>query len=426
MIKYYVKKDVCGLENRAALHARGKVYVDKLLGTGMKAKQALAQYGSDQVIDATMGVIMDDQGKLVCLPTVETQLRNLPIEEIIGYSPVGGLPGYLEACIRHTFGEYRPDAYIRAVASAGGAGAISNVLWNYTNGGDTVLTHDWYWTPYKTICSETGRHLETFNLLDEKMKFNLSSFGNKVKELLKKQDHLVIILNSPSHNPTGYSIADNEWDEIISLILEEAKDSTKTITLAIDIAYIDFTEDPVAARSFMQKFGGLPANVVVTFAFSMSKGFTAYGQRTGAVIGVSSNKDVIEEFANVMLVTSRSRWSNVNRGCMNVLANIYQDEELLKQVDDERDVYRRLIAERADAFLKEAEQIGLTVLPYHGGFFITIPCDHPDQVSDVLIEDKIFVASLQKGIRVAVCSVPVKHMKRLATKLKEAIAESNA
>lgn len=106
---------------------------------------------------------------------------------------------------------------------------------------------------------------------------------------------------------------------------------------------------------------------------------------------------------------------------MNVLANIYQDEELLKKVNAEREQYPSLITDRADTFLKEAEQIGLPVLPYHGGFFITIPCENPDQVSDLLIEDKIYVASLQKGIRVAACSVPVKQMKRLATKLKEAI-----
>lgn len=238
------------------------------------------------------------------------------------------MPGFLEGAVKHTFGESRPDAYIRPIASAGGAGAISNVIWNYSNVGDTILTHDWYWTPYSTICKETGRYLDTFSLLDEEMKFNLNSFSKKVKTLLKKQDYLVIILNSPNHNPTGYSISDREWDEIIDLILEEAKDSTKTITLLIDIAYIDYTKDPVSARTFMQKFGGLPSNVVITFAFSMSKGFTVYGQRTGALIGVSSNKDVIEEFANVNLVTSRARWSNVNRGCMNLLANIYKDEVL--------------------------------------------------------------------------------------------------
>ncbi|MBV2241133.1 aminotransferase class I/II-fold pyridoxal phosphate-dependent enzyme [Bacillus inaquosorum] len=128
----------------------------------------------------------------------------------------------------HTFGESRPDAYIRAVASAGGAGAISNVIWNYSNFGDTILTHDWYWTPYETICKDTGRHLMTFSLLDADMTFNLTSFSHMVSHLLVKQDHVVIILNSPNHNPTGYSMSDHEWDEIIKhVILESAKKAKK-------------------------------------------------------------------------------------------------------------------------------------------------------------------------------------------------------
>lgn len=130
------------MKTRAAIHARGKVYADKLFGTGMAAKQAVAQYGRKNVIDASMGVITDNNGTLICLPTVEEQFRVMPIEEIISYSPVGELPGFLEAAVKHTFGESRPDAYIRPIASAGGAGAISNVIWNYSNVGDTILTHD--------------------------------------------------------------------------------------------------------------------------------------------------------------------------------------------------------------------------------------------------------------------------------------------
>ncbi|MGW9018579.1 pyridoxal phosphate-dependent aminotransferase [Priestia megaterium] len=413
------------METRVANHAKGKVYVDKLLGTGMAAKQATIQYGKENVIDASMGAITDDNGTLICLPTVEEQLRTMPIQEMIGYSPVGGLPRFLEAAIKHTFGEFTPDAYICAVASAGGAGAISNVIWNYSNVGDAILTHDWYWTPYTTICKETGRQLKTFNLLDTEMKFNLRSFSSMVKSLLLEQDSLVIILNSPNHNPTGYSISDSEWDEIKSMILEEAKDSSKTITLVIDIAYIDYTKNPLSARAFMKKFSKLPSNIVVTFAFSMSKGFTAYGQRTGALIGVSSSKSVIEEFENATLVTSRARWSNVNRGCMNILANIYNDNILLKKVNSEREKYNMLIVDRAEVFIKEANQIGLKILPYHAGFFITIPCDQPEDVSNRLITEKIFVAPLSKGIRVAACSVPVSQMYGLAAKIQKAIVMSD-
>ncbi|MBV2241132.1 hypothetical protein KQR57_22075 [Bacillus inaquosorum] len=82
------------MESRVATHAKGKVYVDKLFGTGMVAKQAIIQYGKENVIDASMGTIADDDGNIVCLPSVEELFRKIPIQDMISYSPVAGLPSF--------------------------------------------------------------------------------------------------------------------------------------------------------------------------------------------------------------------------------------------------------------------------------------------------------------------------------------------
>lgn len=270
-----------------------------------------------------------------------------------------------------------------------------------------------------------GRELATFPLFNEQNGFNTNAFSEKVKELLEKQDHLVTILNTPNHNPTGYSMTDEEWDDVLDILKEEAKNESKTITLVVDIAYLDFTADPKEARSFLKKFENLPANLLVLIAFSMSKSYTVYGQRTGALIGVSSDEDVINEFENVLLVTGRARWSNINRGCMNVFTALHKDKELLEQVTNEREAYRNLIKERADVFIQEAKEVGLDILPYHGGFFITVPCDNAEKVTDVLMENKIFIDPMSKGVRVAACSVSVRQMKGLAQKIKDAIEKAN-
>ena len=41
-----------------------------------------------------------------------------------------------------------------------------------------------------------------------------------------------------------------------------------------------------------------------------------YGQRVGAMIGISGNEEVITEFKNINTYTSRATWSNINRACM--------------------------------------------------------------------------------------------------------------
>lgn len=40
------------------------------------------------MVNGTAGVIQDETGTLVCLPTVEKTYRALPMTEIIAYAPV--------------------------------------------------------------------------------------------------------------------------------------------------------------------------------------------------------------------------------------------------------------------------------------------------------------------------------------------------
>lgn len=405
----------------AASHAQGKCAKDKIFGANSAAGRAVTKYGKDKVVNATIGAFMDEQEILACIPTVEKVYKNLPIKDIISYAPIAGLPDYLDSFINLIFADHKPDAYIDAVATAGGSGAIHHTIWNYSEIGDTVLTSDWYWGPYKILCEDGLRKLDTYTLFDEQQKFNILSFSTKVKELLSKQNNLIMIINTPAHNPTGFSLSDHDWDNVVALFTECAKDKTKRIIPLIDVAYIDYAGEKNTCRAFLKKLSGLPANVLPILACSMSKGFTMYGQRTGAMIGVSSSKEVIEEFKNINEFTSRATWSNINHGAMKSLAVIYQDKELLAKLEDERAEYYALIRKRADIFMDEAKKANLHMLPYIAGFFLTIPTDQPDAVCEKLHEDNIFPVPLAKGIRIAVCAVSVGKITGMAGKIAKAI-----
>ncbi|WP_425057790.1 Aromatic-amino-acid aminotransferase [Sporomusa carbonis] len=406
----------------AATHAKGKFAVDKIFGAAGAAAQAVAQFGKDKVVNATIGSILDDNEALVCLSTVEKVFRNLPITEVANYAPIAGLPDYLEAATALAFGENRPDAYTNAVATPGGTGVIHHTIWNYSEIGDTVLTSDWYWGPYKVLCEEALRKIATYTLFDENQNFNIKSFEAKVNELLAKQNSLVTLINTPAHNPTGYSLSDSEWDQVLEVVKTAAKDQSKRLVIMVDIAYIDYAGEQEQARAFMKKFGNLPDNVLIILAFSMSKGFTMYGQRTGAMIGISKSKDVIKEFGDINQFSSRATWSNVNRGCMRLLTTIYNDKSLLAQLKEERSQYYNMIRERADIFMREAKTANLNMLPYIAGFFLTIPSKNPDAVCNKLHDDNIFAVPLAKGVRIAVCAVPSAKITGMAAKVAQAMA----
>ena len=404
----------------AAKHAKGKSAQDKIFGANAAAVAAAAKYGKDAVTNATIGAILDEDEKLVCLPTVEEVFRGLSTNEMIAYAPISGLPEYLDCVLTAAFGNSRPEGYIAAVATAGGTGAIHHAIWNYTETGDTVLCSDWYWGAYKVLCQDMGRNFTTYKMLDENNKFNLPALKEKVDELLAKQDNLLYLLNTPAHNPTGYSLSSEDMDGVLA-ILKEAAVPGKNIVFFLDVAYIDYAGEKEEVRKIFKKLSGLPANILCIVGYSMSKGFTMYGQRTGAMIGVSSDKSVIDEFAAINQYTSRATWSNINRPAMRTLATIYSNPELLAKVCAERDYYYQMIKARADLFTKEAEECGLPMLPYVAGFFLSIPAKNPDAICDKLHEDNIFAVPLAAGVRIAVCAVSLKKIKGMAAKVNAAM-----
>ena len=149
----------------AATHAASKRLKDAIFGASAACREAAAKYGADKVTNATMGVMMDDEGKLASIPTMERVFRSLSIEDYVRYAPIPGLPDYLDAVIELTFADQKPEGYFGAIATAGGTGAIHHAVANYAERGDQVLTSDWFWGTYNVICNECGSHLVNYQLL---------------------------------------------------------------------------------------------------------------------------------------------------------------------------------------------------------------------------------------------------------------------
>ena len=403
----------------AASHARDKRLKDAIFGASAACREAAAKYGADKVTNATIGTMIDDEGKLACLPTMERVYRSLPMTDIIAYAPISGLPEYLDAVIDLTFAGHKPEGYLGSVATAGGTGAIHHAVANYAERGTYVLTSDWFWGTYNVICNECGCKLTNYTLFDEQQPFTLPAYPAKVDEILKGQDSLLVIINTPAHNPTGFSLTEEDWDGVLALTKKYAAQGKK-MSILVDIAYIDYAGEKNETRKFMDKFAGLPDNVLIMFSFSMSKGYTMYGQRTGALIGLSSSKEVIEEFKEINKYTSRATWSNINRGAMTLLTKIQQDKTALAQFEKERDDFYKLIQHRGDIFMQEAKDCGLNALPYKGGFFLSVPAKDPGAVCDELHKDLVFAVPLKLGVRIAACSVSTEKMKGIAAKVLKA------
>lgn len=401
-------------------NGRNIPHEDKIFGISNRAKAMIAEKGPDAVINATIGSLLDDNGDLVVLSSVDEVFKHLSPRDYADYAPIGGIAPFKEAVQKAAFGVHQPKGFTEAVATPGGTGSLRNVISNYSDGGDKVLTSDWHWAPYNTIAGEIGRSIDTFEFFTPERKFNTESFRDKVNELLGEQESLVIIMNTPAHNPTGYSLTLEDWDNVVA-VLTEAAECGKAIALVVDAAYIDFAGDEEEYRRFLPKLENLPENVISIVAYSLSKTYTLYGTRCGAMICVAKTPEIAEEFKRVCEYSSRGSWSNSAKVAQVILSRIYGDPGLLERVNEERAHYRDMLIARGRAFEEAAKEAGLETVPFDAGFFISIPCDNPDEISAELEKQGLFIVPLAKGLRVSVASISEEKCRKLPAIIKAAM-----
>ncbi len=409
------------MKSMAAYNGREIPKEDKVFAQSGRALDAVSKYGPEEVINATVGALYDDEGKLLVLKSVEKVMKSLPAEKYAAYAPIAGTPGFKKAIMRAALGTYEPKSYTCVVGTPGGTGAIRNAVANYSCPGDKILTHSWHWAPYKTIAAELYRGIERFEMFDEEGRFNVEDFGYKVKKLTRNQEHLVIILNTPANNPTGYALTMDDWYGVKKVLDEVPLE--KKIALVLDVAYIDYAGEPEEVRQFLSVADNLRANILPIIAYSASKTFTFYGARCAAMICLAHSPEVAEEFGRINSFSSRSTWSNSPRAPQEVIEQIYADESLLAEVEAERAQAREMLLDRGRTFEAEAAKCGLKTVPFSAGFFVTIPCADPDGLCERLNKKNVFLIPFDSGVRVSIAACSEEKCRRLPAIIKETIKE---
>lgn len=405
----------------AAANGRTFPKEDVIFGISRRAKEMEDAVGADKVINATIGALLDDEGELLVLSSVDETFKALKPIEYAQYAPIGGTPAFRQAAIKAALKNYEPKGYVRAVATPGGTGSLRNTIANYSLRGDKILVADWHWSPYNTIAAEQGRSVATFQMFDDAHQFNITDFKAQVEALLSEQERLVIILNTPANNPTGYSLTEEDWNQVIEIL--SSQNSAKKIALLVDTAYIDFAGDEDEYRNFLPKLEALPANVLPILAFSMSKTFTLYGMRCGAMICMAPTEEIADEFVRACEFSSRASWSNSPKAGQSVIANIFADEDLLNKVTSEREEIREMLLERGRAFEEESAKVGLSILPYDGGFFASIPCGDPAAASRELEKEGIFLVPLALGLRVSLASISEEKVRKIPAAIAKVLGK---
>jgi aspartate/tyrosine/aromatic aminotransferase len=393
-----------------------KISSDIILVLNQKAKELEKQGVS--VLNGTIGMMFLDNGLLPVSNQIRNVLAKHTKDDDLTYSSVAGEEEYLHSLVKWFFGGLFDYAYangkLACVGTMGGTGAISIATRCTSIDQDSILLIPEYcWPNYQSIANTFGVPYELYKM------FNGTSFAlTELKEQINKykNKHIILVINDPCENPTGFCLKPNEWEEIIQIA-----NNTPSISLIIDCAYVDFASE-ASRKSIISSVQSLKEDKVAYICCSFSKTFSFYGLRIGALCIYSKDKEKTKSATSLAIQEARALWSVPNHMAMNAIGELLGNKETYQELKNEVNINQQIVSKRAKLFIDEANKIGLEYLPYSFGFFISIPCKDAFALSIKLQEKLIFLAPVREdALRISLSCIPTTRIAGLATTIKTII-----
>ena len=376
------------------------------------------------VTNGSIGMMYFDDGKLPRNTIIREILSSHIKDEDLIYSSI---PGEVE--FRKLFADwYFKDEFnqedVNTLTTPGGTGALfSSIIEEHFRFDNNILLFpDIGWPNYFGIASSYHLNFKEYSLFDDELKFNIKGIISLVDTLIKEGKHVTLVINDPCHNPTGYSMNENEWNQLSSYITNNLKKDD--MSLIIDCAYLDFAVE-TNKKHLVEAIKCVSNTIPVFICLSCSKAFSFYGLRCGELITIIKDKETLIDIQNRTLKIARGAWSNPNHMVVNTIIEVLSSTDGRRELTNEIRACKNVINNRSSIFLKEAKECNLKHYPYTEGFFITLICKDASKVAELLMKEDIYLSPISEhNLRVALCAIPTEKMNGLAFKISNAIKKS--
>ncbi len=369
----------------------------------------------EAILDATLGVLTDDQGQMVTHESVQELWRDLNPSEFASCAPLAGDPAFLKALVQRHWPKLESQG--AACATAGGSGALALSLRNFLEPGMAVLTGRPYWGPYDLLAGENGIRVATAPFKVAGHPLDLESWARSAKALMGRQGRLMVWLNEPCQNPTGLSLSREDRQGLLEILSGQVEYGP--VTLLLDLACVDYTADPGHVREALDQYAAFAeeGEVLVGAALSTSTSLTLYGARGGALAFPWCREPSMEA---ALGLACRGLGSASPRAPQSLLVRLARDGKRQAWLHAEQRHWSQVLESRAVALDVALRAEGLEGAPWHGGFSLTLRLEAPAAVAERLQAQGVFVAPLREGIRVGICGLRAMDAPRLASALRNA------
>ncbi|MDD2536440.1 MAG: aspartate/tyrosine/aromatic aminotransferase [Macromonas bipunctata] len=257
-------------------------------------------------VNLGVGVYYDDNGKLPllqCVQQAEATLMAKPTAR--GYLPIDGIAAYDNGVKALVFGadsEPVQSGRVATVQAIGGTGGlkIGADFLKKLSPNAKVLISDPSWENHRALFANAGFEVDTYAYYDaEKRGVN---FEGMLASLNAAEAGTIIVLHACCHNPTGYDLTPEQWDQVIAVI------QAKGLTPFLDMAYQGFGFGIAEDGAVIGKF--VAAGLTFFVSTSFSKSFSLYGKRVGALSVLCDNKEEAARVLSQLKIVIRTNYSN--------------------------------------------------------------------------------------------------------------------
>ena len=309
-------------------------------------------YNSDdrpQKVNLGVGVYLDESGKVPLLDCVRTAQQRLAAEpKPIGYLGIDGMPAYREAVRGLVFGEdsaVLADGRVVTVQSLGGTGGlkVGADLLRQLHPSATVLISNPSWENHRALFTRAGFRVDSYRYYEPALKG--IDVDAMLADLRSAEAGTIVLLHACCHNPTGYDLTPEQWDDVIAVLRE------RDLMPFLDMAYQGFgfgvEEDGAVVRKFVE------SGLSFFLATSFSKSFSLYGERIGSLSVVTGSADEAKRVLSQLKICIRTNYSNPPTHGGKVVATVLSNPELRQLWEDELAGMRVRIKEMREALVQK-------------------------------------------------------------------------
>ena len=306
-------------------------------------------------VNLGVGVYYDDDGKLPLLQCVqEAERQMMEVPKARGYLPIDGIAAYDSAVKNLVFG-VESDAVksgrVATVQALGGTGGLklgADFLKRLNPAAKTLIS-DPSWENHRALFAQAGFTVESYPYYSAEQ--GGVNFAGMLGALDAAAEGTIVVLHACCHNPTGYDITAEQWDQVIAAV------KARKLVPFLDMAYQGFGYGIGEDGAVVGKFVASGQNFFV--ATSFSKSFSLYGERVGALSVLCQDKEEASRVLSQLKIVIRTNYSNPPIHGGTVVAMVLNTPELRSLWEKELGDMRLRIKQMRTALVEKLKGAGV-------------------------------------------------------------------